>query len=141
MNQTRVTRWLVSEKALPYWLILPTLVWIAVFFLGPLAQAVLLAFRTGDGQWAMRFFVQMVKDVQFFDAFKFTLILVATIVPLQLVTALLIALLVNTRFRGSRSFLYICAIPLGISDLAAGLIWFSFSPSTGTSTPFCALWG
>jgi multiple sugar transport system permease protein len=136
MNRTQVTGWLVSEKVLPYWLILPTLAYVAAFFLVPLAQALLLAFRTDDGQWTMRFFVRMVEDVRFFEALKFTLILVAIVVPLQLVTALSIALLVNTRFRGSRSFLYICAIPLGISDLAAGLIWFSLFTQHGYINSF-----
>lgn len=136
MNRVAVGRRLVSEKALPYWLILPTLVYVAVFFLVPVGQALLLAFRTEGGQFTWRFFVRMVEDIRFLESLKFTLILVAVIVPLQLVTALVIALLVNTRFRGSRSFLYVCAIPLGISDLAAGLIWFSLFTQHGYINSF-----
>lgn len=131
MNHTRVLRFAFSENMLPYWLILPTLLYLGLFFLVPLVQALLLAIRSDTGRWTIQFFVRMVEDVRFFDALKFTLVLVAVVVPLQLVTALFIALLVNIGFRGSRSFLYICAIPLGISDLAAGLIWFSLFTQHG----------
>lgn len=125
-----------SEAVLPYWLILPTLAYIAVFFLMPVFQAVLLAFRDADGQFTLRHMLRMVNDVRFFEALRYTLVLVAVIVPLQLVSALLIALLVNTRFWGSRGFLYVCAIPLGISDLAAGLIWFSLFTQHGYINSF-----
>lgn len=129
MNRGVSSGWLLSEKTLPYWLILPTVIYVALFFLVPFAQAVSLAFRDSAGQFTSRFFLRMINDIRFGEALKFTLILVAIIVPLQLVTALFIALLVHRGFRGSRTFLYLCAIPLGISDLAAGLIWFSlFTP-------------
>lgn len=131
MPRSHALQSLASEKALPYWLILPTIVYVAVFYLVPVVQSLLLAFRTQDGYWTTRFLLRMVQDIQFASALRFTMLLLAIIVPLQLVTALFIALLVNTRFRGSRSFLYICAIPLGISDLAAGLIWSSLFAQHG----------
>ncbi|HEU68306.1 MAG TPA: sugar ABC transporter permease [Candidatus Acetothermia bacterium] len=136
MSRPHPLRSLASERAIPYWLILPTVVYVAVFFLVPVVQALLLAFRTQDGQWTTRFLWRMVQDIQFASALRFTLLLLAIVVPLQLATALLIALLVNTKFRGSRSFLYICAIPLGISDLAAGLIWFSLFTQHGYINSF-----
>lgn len=129
MKRAGIKGLILSEKALPYWLVLPTVIYVALFFLVPFTQAVSLAFRDSAGQFTSRFFLRMINDIRFGEALKFTLILVATIVPLQLVTALFIALLVHREFRGSRTFLYLCAIPLGISDLAAGLIWFSlFTP-------------
>jgi multiple sugar transport system permease protein len=97
----------------------------------PLVNAIGLAFRSEDGVFTMQYFLQMFHDVQFVSALKYTFLLVAIIVPIQLVTALGIALLVNTGFKGSRFFLYICTIPLGISDLAAGLIWLSIFEQHG----------
>lgn len=136
MKPASPQRWLFSEQVLPYWLILPTLIYIGVFFFVPLSQSILLAFRTEGGQFTVQFFIRMVQDIRFFEALKFTLILVAIVVPLQVFTALVIALLVNTRFRGARGFLYMCAIPLGISDLAAGLIWFSLFTQHGYINSF-----
>ena len=51
--------------------------------------------------------------------------------PLQLVLALAMALLVNSRFRGYGFFLYIYAIPLAISDLAAGILWLAVFTERG----------
>ncbi len=113
-----------TDTLLPYWLLLPTLVFIGVFFLMPLFEAVGLAFH-GESGFTLDYFKKMVSDVRFLDALKFTFLFAITIVPLQLITALAMALLLNTGFRGSRFFLYIFALPLGIADLAAGLIWLS----------------
>ncbi|KUK26773.1 MAG: Binding-protein-dependent transport systems inner membrane component [Acetothermia bacterium 64_32] len=115
---------------LPYWLLLPTLAFIGVFFLMPLFRAIGLAFY-GDSGFTLDYFKQMISDVRFIDALKFTFLFAITIVPLQVITALAMALLLNTGVRGSRFFLYLFAIPLGISDLAAGLIWLSIFTHRG----------
>ncbi len=96
----------------------------------PLFNAVVLAFH-GEKGFTLEYFKKMVYDTRFLDALKYTFFLAITIVPLQLVTALAMALLVNTGFRGSRFFLYLFALPLGIADLAAGLIWLSIFTQHG----------
>src|SRR5207247_1693592 len=65
------------------------------------------------------------------QAIRFTLIITAVAVPLQVALGLAIALLVNTRFRGHSVFLYLAALPIGISDLAAGMIWLSILTERG----------
>lgn len=115
----------------PYALVTPALVYLAVFFVYPLLQAFVLSFRGEDSGLTLAFFRQMTSDTYFRGAIRNSFLLTALIVPLQLVAALVIALIVNTRFRGSSTFLYICAIPLGISDLAAGLIWLSVFTERG----------
>jgi multiple sugar transport system permease protein len=97
----------------------------------PLSQAFILSFQDEDGHLTLKYFERMANDVKFRDALKNTLLLAIIIVPLQLITALVIALIVNTGFRGHRFFLYLCAIPLGISDLAAGLVWLSVFTGRG----------
>jgi len=124
-------RLLRTDTLLPYWLLLPTVVYLIIFFVLPLFQAFSLSFKTDDGQLTLKYFERMVYDVGFMDALKNTFLLAIILVPLQLITALVIALLINTNFRGSRLFLYICAIPLGISDLASGLVWFSIFSEHG----------
>jgi multiple sugar transport system permease protein len=124
-------RLLRTDTLLPYWLLLPSVVYLIIFFVLPLSHAFLLSFRTDDGQLTLEYFKRMVNDVNFLKALKNTFLLTIIIVPVQIATALAIALLINTGFRGSHFFLYICAIPLGISDLAAGLIWFSIFTGHG----------
>jgi multiple sugar transport system permease protein len=124
-------RLLRTDTLLPYWLLLPSIAYLAIFFVLPLSHAFLLSFRTDDGQLTLEYFKRMVNDVNFMKALKNTFFLAIIIVPVQIATALAIALLINTGFRGSHFFLYLCAIPLGISDLAAGLIWFSIFTGHG----------
>jgi len=49
----------------------------------------------------------------------------------QLVLALAMALLIHSRFPGHGAFLYIFALPLAISDLAAGIVWLAIFSDTG----------
>lgn len=131
MSSLKLRKLLGTDTLLPYWLLLPSIVYLIIFFVLPLSQAFLLSFRTDDGRLTLKYFERMVNDVKFRDALKNTFLLTVIIVPLQLATALVIALLINTGFRGSRFFLYLCAIPLGISDLAAGLVWLSIFTEHG----------
>lgn len=127
----RLRQALGTDTLLPYWLLLPSILYLILFFVVPLSQAFFVAFQDADGQWTLEHFRKMMRDFRFDDAVKYTFLLAVTIVPLQLITALIIALLVNLRFKGSQLFLYICAIPLGLSDLAAGLVWLSIFADRG----------
>ncbi len=125
-------RILGTDTLLPYWLLLPSVLYLVLFFVIPLSQAIVVAFQDGAGNWTLENFPKLRRwDFNFLPALKWTFLLALVIVPLQLVTALLIALLVNTRFRGSQLFLYVCAVPLGLSDLAAGLIWYGIFADRG----------
>jgi multiple sugar transport system permease protein len=121
---------------LPYGLMLPAVLFLLVFFVFPMLQALSLSFRGSDGAWTLRHFQAMLADTYFTDALRNSLVLTAVVIPLQLIMALIIALLVNSRFRGHAWFLYICAIPLGISDLAAGLIWLAVFTERGYLNAF-----
>ena len=98
-------------------------------------QAFKLAFRDG-GAWTLEPFRTMVNDANFKDAFKFTMLLVVVIVPLQFVLALGMALLVNSKLHGRGVFLAIFILPLAISDLAAGLVWQSILTERGYLNTF-----
>lgn len=116
----------------PYLLVLPTLIFLGVFFLYPMAQAIGLAVRDPQSSaftWAH--FRRMSGDLYFRQAILYTLTITAVAVPLQIALGLAIALLVNTRFKGHSVLLYVTALPIAISDLAAGLIWLSILTERG----------
>jgi multiple sugar transport system permease protein len=121
---------------LPYALLLPTILFLIAFFLYPMVQTITFSLRDPGGGFTLRHFQALVADNYFAEALRNSFLLTAIVIPLQLVVALAIALLVNTRFRGHAWFLYICAIPLGISDLAAGLIWLSIFTERGYLNAF-----
>jgi multiple sugar transport system permease protein len=115
----RRRRW----EGLPYWLILPTVVYLGLFFVWPMIQGFGLALRDEDGNWTWTALDTMWNDAAFSEAISFTFLLILVIVPIQFVLAMGMALLLNARLRGSSLFLYIFLLPLAISDLAAGIAW------------------
>jgi len=122
----RVRRW----EGLPYWLILPSVAYLFLFFGWPMVEAFALAFRE-DGVWTLDAFRVMRDDLRFGEALRSTLILIAVIVPVQFALAVAMALLVNARLRARGLFLYIFLLPLAISDLAAGIVWSSIFTERG----------
>jgi multiple sugar transport system permease protein len=115
----------------PYALLAPTVLFLAVFFLWPMVQALILAFQTEDGAWSLASIERMVNDLHFTDALRNTLLFAAVVIPLQTILALAMALLLVSGVRGASLFLYLWAIPLGISDLASGVVWLSIFTDRG----------
>ena len=110
-------------QGLPYWLILPTLGYLAVFFAWPMVKSFQLAFQDVAGHWSTASIQRMYHDPDFKHALSFTLLLVVVIVPLQFVIAFVMALLVNASLKGRGLLLFVFILPLAVSDLAAGLVW------------------
>ena len=120
----------------PYMLLLPSIVYLMLFFAWPMVQAFGLAFRTEEGKFTLDYMQRMFSDVGFVDALLTTLKLIIAIVPLQFLLALAMALLMMERLRGADIFVYIYSIPLALSDLASGIIWFSLFTQRGYLTSF-----
>jgi multiple sugar transport system permease protein len=115
----------------PYLLLLPSALFLLVFFLWPMLQALVLVLQNSAGAFSLDNMRLMVNDVNFWDAFRNTLVLLVIIVPLQVVVALIMALLINGGLRFSGFFLYVWTIPLAISDLAAGIVWLAIFTQRG----------
>jgi multiple sugar transport system permease protein len=127
----------MESRRLPYLLLLPATLFLAVFFVYPFVQVAIEAFTKG-GSATLDNFHDMASDWKFPTAFRNTLLLALVIVPLQLALALTMASIV-TRLRAGRDvILYIWTIPLGISDLAAGLVWLAIFERNGFLNSFLA---
>ena len=120
----------MNARVIPYLLIAPSLAFLAILFFVPLVQTVALAFQA-DGIWSTENFTRMTGDLNFTDAVVNTFELVIIVVPLQLLLALAMAVMLQ-HLRGGRDIvLWIWSIPLGISDLAAGLVWLAILTDKG----------
>ena len=73
----------------------------------------------------------MLGDLDFVSAIKNTFALVIIVVPLQLALALGMSMMLRHVRRGRDLILWIWTIPMGISDLAAGLVWLSILTEKG----------
>lgn len=87
-------------------------------------------------EWTFNFVERMFNDYRFKRALMTTLLLIVLILPLQFILALIMGLIIQSRIRGSNVFLYIYAIPLGISDLASGILWYSIFTQRGFLNSF-----
>ena len=118
------------SRYLPYMLLLPATLFLAIFFVYPFAL-VAVESMTVNNEWSMGNFAKMASHWKFATSFWNTMLLAALVVPIQLAMSLTMATVVTKLTTGRSTILYIFAIPLGISDLAAGLIWLSILDQSG----------
>lgn len=119
-----------SKSLAVYMLLIPAVIFLAVFVVWPMFQALFLSVRGEHGGFTTANFHRMTEDTYFWSAVKFTVLFIVVIVPCNVVLALVMALLLQADLKGKGFFLYVWAIPLAISDLAAGIVWLSiFSPN------------
>jgi multiple sugar transport system permease protein len=120
----------MTPRYLPYLLILPVTLFLGLFFLYPSVLVAMQAFD-GGGRFSLENFQEVVDYWKFPISLRNTLLLAAAVVPVQLALALLMATMVTRMQKGRDLVLYIWTIPLGISDLAAGIIWLAIFEQSG----------
>jgi multiple sugar transport system permease protein len=120
----------MNARLLPYLLIAPAVVFLAAFFLLPLAQTIALSFEAGGGL-GLDNYTRMIGDLNFNAAVRNTFLLVITVVPIQVALALAMGMMLQKMARGRDLVLWIWTIPLGVSDLAAGLVWLAILQDSG----------
>ncbi|HEV7275749.1 MAG TPA: sugar ABC transporter permease [Devosiaceae bacterium] len=120
----------MKNTALPYLLLTPAALFLLVFFAYPFVQIAVLAFTDAEGL-TLRHVQTMTGHWKFGSALWNTLMLAAIVVPIQLALALSMATIVTRLKTGRNAILYIFTIPLGLSDLAAGIIWLAIFEQSG----------
>ena len=120
----------MHSRALPYLLILPVTAFLGVFFVYPFLLVATQAFSGADGL-SLDNFRKVVGYWKFPATMRNTLLLALAVVPVQLALALAMASMVSRMEKGRDLVLYIWTIPLGISDLAAGIVWLAIFEQSG----------
>ena len=87
--------------------------------------------RGNTGQLTTAFFEKMLNDRFFTPAWRTTLLLMVIIIPTQFALAVVMALVIQARLKFNSFLLYVYAIPLGVSDLAVGILFFSIFTQNG----------
>lgn len=119
----------------PWLLLAPSLIFMLLLFGWPLVQGALTAFRV-DGEFSLANWERMFADPYFTRALRNTVLLTVIVVPVQLVLAIGMALLLQARPRFAKTHFYLWAIPLALSELAAGLVWLSIFSNRGYLNSF-----
>lgn len=92
--------------------------------------------RGNSGEFTLKYVERMVNDRFFWPAVRNTFILILIIIPTQFVLSIIMALVIQAQLRFNAFILYIFAIPLGVSDLAAGILWFAIFTQNGLLNSF-----
>ena len=113
----------IGEKAVPYLLILPVVLYYGAFWLRPVIVSVIGSFTDASGHFTLQNFVMVVSEENFWPAVRNTAVIVIFSVTLEFFAALALALLINRKFVGSGMFLFLAMIPMALPAAAAGAMW------------------
>ncbi len=126
-----------KRNLIAYSFIAPNFIGFAIFTLGPILFAFVLAFMSWDGNNPIHFvglgnFMKLGEDSRFKVAFINTIIYCAVTVPLTLSAALVLAIVLNQKIIGRNFFRTISFFPYVASLVAVAAVWnMIFSPGAG----------
>ncbi len=117
-----------SEK-IGYLMSLPYLISFTLFVAFPLVFSFILIFHKWNiitpMEWVgLRNFVRLFHDVQFFKAIGNTLVFLMIHIPLQIIVALLLAVLLNQKIKFRGFFRAVFFLPVIISGVVITILWF-----------------
>lgn len=127
----------IRDTLTAYSFIAPNFIGFAIFTLGPIGFAFLLAFMNWDGANAMEFvgldnFLALLDDRIFKISLWNTVVYTLFSVPLTLVSALAIAVLLNQKIKGRGLFRTAMFFPYVASLVAVAVVWnMVFNPDMG----------
>jgi multiple sugar transport system permease protein len=113
----------IGRQLLPYFLVIPALLFYVLFWVRPVLQQFVASFIGPTGQFTLDNYRLVFNDPDFGIAFANTAIIVVISVVLEFFLALALALLINRNFRGSSIFLFLVLIPMALPAVAVAAMW------------------
>ena len=123
---------------LPWVLLTPQVLIIAVFFFWPAAQAVLQSMQLQDSfglstEWVgLDNFKTLFADSAYLESFKTTAVFSILVAVLGITLSLMLAVFADRVLRGALLYRTMLIVPYAVAPAVAGVLWvFMFSPSIG----------
>lgn len=114
----------MNKEAVPYLLLLPIFLYYAVFWLLPVLSGVKEVFTSMEGKFSVTSnFKLMIHSDLFNEAILNTAFFTFVSVILEYLVALLLAVLLTTKFTGSKALMFIAMIPMAITPTATAILW------------------
>ena len=125
---TQRSRRLRTGDRSAYGFILPYVIFFLAFAAYPLTFSIILVFHrwniVSPMEWiGLKNFARLLDDPLFFTSLKNTLVFLGIHIPLQIVVALLFALLLNARIRGRGFFRALYFLPVVVSGVVVTILW------------------
>jgi multiple sugar transport system permease protein len=143
----RFSRDRVEEAVTGYLFVLPDLLGLLVFVVGPMLYALYISLNRWSGFTAPTFiglenYIDMAGDPRFWASLRRTFLWTLGLVPTVYVFSLALALLVNRNPRGSTLFRTVYFMPVAMSLVVAAIVWrFIFEPTYGFLNYVLGLFG
>lgn len=116
----------------PYLLLIPSTLFMLALFGWPAVEGILTSVQRPDGGgFGLDNLRRMVAEPHFWPAVRNTLLLIVVVLPVQFALAITMAMLLRARPKLSGLYFYLWAVPLAVSDLAAGLVWLAIFADQG----------
>ncbi|QXZ09925.1 sn-glycerol-3-phosphate ABC transporter permease UgpA [Comamonas sp. Y33R10-2] len=136
-------RVLFRSRWLPWALIAPQLLIIAIFFFWPAGQAVLQSFQMEDAfgmntEWVgLDNFRQLFSDSTYLNSFKRTALFSVLVAGVGIAASLGLAIFADRIVRFAMLYKTLLIVPYAVAPVIAGVLWvFMFSPSIGVITHY-----
>ena len=137
-----------SQKWLPYVLLSPSIIVIAIFFIIPSIQSLYYSFfrvnATGTRKIFVGFlnFTRLFRDPEYLNSMVLSLVFAFFVVIVGLLISIYIARVANRRYRGFDIYRIFLIWPYALSPAIAGMIWaLMFNPTIGVSTHILSMFG
>jgi multiple sugar transport system permease protein len=119
-----VKKFSIPRKAIPFLLMTPAFIYYAIFWLMPVVDGIIEVFTGIDGKFTLiGNFVLMGSSDLFDKAVINTALFVAVSVLIQYIIALVLAVLLNIKFKFSNILMFIAMIPMAITPTAVAILW------------------
>lgn len=123
-SKTTPEKSIFSKKSIPYFLLLPVFIFYAIFWLFPVLSGVKEVFTDINGNFTLiGNFKLMLESDLFSNAVLNTATFAAVSVILQYLLALMLAVLLSRKFKGSKLLMFISMIPMAITPTAVAILW------------------
>lgn len=115
---------LLHKGMIPYLLLLPAFIYYAVFWLTPVLSGIVQIFTDKNGNFNLIENFRLMIQADLFDkAIMNTALFAAVSVIIQYFLALLLAVLLSRKFKGSKLLMFIAMIPMAITPTAVAILW------------------
>lgn len=128
-----------DNRLLPYLLLAPQVAVTLVFFIWPAAQAVWQSVHLQDAFGIRSEFVwfenfeHVLTDPNYLDTLKVTVVFSVAVTVLSMGTALLLAVLADSKIKGARAYKTLLIWPYALAPAVAAVLWmFIFNPDIGS---------
>ena len=111
------------KKWFPYLLLAPALIYYILFWIRPVINAFVESFTDLEGKASFVNYITIFKDPIFKEAFLNSIGFAIASVILQFIFALMLALLLNKKFKGVNLLLFIALIPMAVPPTAVAVLW------------------